>query len=183
MISNIHTFTPSKKIKRPSYSTVATWVKESWDEVDEDLVRKSFKSCGISTNTDGSEDDCIFNYDGLVDNLDDEEVENSNSQNNDEKEYPEEINYENKWDVTTNQEGNEDETENDNENDESETENEDNEDNDEKEKEKSKKEDDDDDYEDSDDEEVLHILKELKKKYRVTFFYKILDLLSKMLII
>ena len=38
MISNIHAFTPTGKIKRPSYSTVATWVKESWDEVDKDLI-------------------------------------------------------------------------------------------------------------------------------------------------
>ena len=35
------------KIKRPSYSTVATWVKESWDEVDKYLIQRSFKSCGF----------------------------------------------------------------------------------------------------------------------------------------
>ena len=71
MISNIHTFTSAKKIKRPSYSTVATWVKESWDEVSEDLIRKSFKCCGISTNIDGSEDDCLFEYDDLLDDMND----------------------------------------------------------------------------------------------------------------
>ena len=55
MSSNIHTFTPTGKIKKPSYSTVATWVKESWDEVSDDLIQRSFKCCGISTKTDGSE--------------------------------------------------------------------------------------------------------------------------------
>jgi len=43
MISNIHAFTPTGKIKRPSYSTVATWVKESWDEVDETLSEDLLK--------------------------------------------------------------------------------------------------------------------------------------------
>jgi hypothetical protein len=141
MISNIHAFTPTGKIKRPSYSTVATWVKESWDEVDENLIQRSFKSCGISTNTDGSEDDCIFDN-NLLDNADDEVVENSN---NDDEEYPEETDYENKWDVEVDQEENNDESEGD----------------------------DNYDYKDSDDddEEFRHRLKELKKIYKVKIFY------------
>ena len=141
MISNIHAFTPTGKIKRPSYSTVATWVKESWDEVDENLIQRSFKSCGISTNTDGSEDDCIFDN-NLLDNVDDEVVENSN---NDDEEYPEETDYENKWDVEVDQEENNDESEGD----------------------------DNYDYKDSDDddEEFRHRLKELKKIYKVKIFY------------
>ncbi|POG70451.1 hypothetical protein GLOIN_2v1775922 [Rhizophagus irregularis DAOM 181602=DAOM 197198] len=100
MISNIHTFTPAGKIKRPSYSTVATWVKESWDEVDENLIQRSFKSCGVSTNIDGSEDDCIFDHDSLL-NRDNEVLENfdNSTDENYEEEYPEETNYENKWDV------------------------------------------------------------------------------------
>ncbi|GBB92419.1 hypothetical protein RclHR1_00200052 [Rhizophagus clarus] len=77
MISNIHAFTSTGKIKRPSYSTAMTWVKESWDKISEDLIQKSFKSCEISTNLDGSEDDCI--------------------------EYAEEVDYENKWDIEVDQ--------------------------------------------------------------------------------
>ncbi len=67
MISNIHAFTPTGKIKRPSYSTVATWVKESWDEVD---------VSGIFTKLNSSEDNCLFNYNGLLNqvNVDDDEV-------------------------------------------------------------------------------------------------------------
>ena len=147
MISNIHAFTPTGKIKRPSYSTVATWVKESWDEVDENLIQRSFKSCGISTNTDGSEDDCIFDN-NLLDNVDDEVVENSN---NDDEEYPEETDYENKWDVEVDQEENNDESEGD----------------------------DNYDYKDSDDDddEFRHKLKELKKIYKVKIFCVYFDLL------
>ncbi|CAG8608689.1 700_t:CDS:2 [Diversispora eburnea] len=53
MSSSIKILTPAGRIKKPSYSTVATWIKESWDEVDINLIQKSFKCCGISTKTDG----------------------------------------------------------------------------------------------------------------------------------
>ena len=52
--------------RKPSYSTLAQWVKESWDEVDCLLIRKAFKCCGISVEIDGSEDDLVFDYEGLT---------------------------------------------------------------------------------------------------------------------
>ena len=97
MLFATHNFTPAG---RPSYSTVTTWVKESWDEVSDDLIQRSFKYCGISTNIDGSEDDCLFDYDNLldpvddIDDIDDEVVEDSSDLNDDEK-YPEEDHYKN----------------------------------------------------------------------------------------
>jgi hypothetical protein len=65
--------TPTGKLKRPSYETVANWVKDSWNAVDVNLIRRSFKCCGVSNNRDGSEDDWIFNYDrlGQTDRLND----------------------------------------------------------------------------------------------------------------
>src|SRR5207249_7829345 len=49
-------------IKRPSYSLVANWVKESWDAIDPNMIMRSFKCCGVSNATDGSEDGLIFNF-------------------------------------------------------------------------------------------------------------------------
>lgn len=46
----IKEYTPTGKIKRPSYSLVASWVKEAWDNIE------------VSTKTDGSEDDSIFDF-------------------------------------------------------------------------------------------------------------------------
>jgi hypothetical protein len=99
MSSTIHTLTPAGRIKKPSYSTVATWVKESWDEVDEDLIQRSFKCCGISTKTDSSEDNFIFDYDKLLDSADDNENEVVEVLDNldDNEEYPEENDYKNDW--------------------------------------------------------------------------------------
>jgi len=94
MLSTTYNFTPAGRIKRPSYSTVATWVKESWDEVDNNLIQRSFKCCGISTKTDGSEDHYIFDYDKLSDPVNDEDDEIIEVIDDDE-EYVEEDDYEN----------------------------------------------------------------------------------------
>ena len=39
---------------------VITWISTAWAAVPEDLIRKSFKCCGISNELDGSEDE-LFN--------------------------------------------------------------------------------------------------------------------------
>jgi hypothetical protein len=61
----IKELTPSGKIKRPSYSLVANWVKDSWDAIDPNMIKRSFKCCGISNNINGSEDDLIFDFSKL----------------------------------------------------------------------------------------------------------------------
>src|SRR3989337_1811564 len=50
MSEAIKEYTPLGKIKRPSYSLVATWVKESWEAMDIDMIRCSFKCCRISND-------------------------------------------------------------------------------------------------------------------------------------
>ena len=38
------------------------WVREAWDEIPCDMVKKSFLKCGITNQMDGSEDDCLYEY-------------------------------------------------------------------------------------------------------------------------
>src|SRR5215475_3957357 len=57
--------TPSGKIKRPSYSLVANWVKESWDAINPNMIKRSFKCCGISNSINGLEDNLIFDFSKL----------------------------------------------------------------------------------------------------------------------
>ena len=64
-MEEVKELTPTGKLKRPSYETVTNWVKDSWNAVDVNLIKWSFKCCGISNNRNGSEDDWIFNYDRL----------------------------------------------------------------------------------------------------------------------
>ena len=58
----IKEYTPSGKIKRPTYSLVANWIKESWDSIDTNMIKRSFKCCGVSNSLDGSEDNLIFDF-------------------------------------------------------------------------------------------------------------------------
>ena len=62
MAEAVKELTSAGKFKRPSYETVARWVRDSWNAVDANLIQKSFKCCGISNKCDGTEDDWIFNY-------------------------------------------------------------------------------------------------------------------------
>ena len=44
------------RIKKPSYSLGANWVKDSWDAIDPNIIKRSFKCCGISNDINGLED-------------------------------------------------------------------------------------------------------------------------------
>ena len=62
MNDEIKEYTPSGKIKRPSYSLVASWIKESQDAIDLNMIKCLFKCCGISNSIDGTEDGLIFEF-------------------------------------------------------------------------------------------------------------------------
>jgi len=49
----IKEYTPSGRIKKPSYSLVANWVKDSWDAIDPNMIKRSFKCCGLSNDING----------------------------------------------------------------------------------------------------------------------------------
>ena len=61
----IKEYIPSERIKKPSYSLIANWVKDSWDAIDPNMIKRSFKCCGISNDINGLEDDLIFNLSKL----------------------------------------------------------------------------------------------------------------------
>jgi hypothetical protein len=68
MAEEIKELTPSGRIKRPAYSTVAKWIEKAWKDIDTILIQRSFKCCGISNARDSSEDDLIFDYDRVIEN-------------------------------------------------------------------------------------------------------------------
>ncbi|KAG0421722.1 hypothetical protein HPB47_002406 [Ixodes persulcatus] len=48
--------TPKGNLRKPSRQDVHNFVSNAWAAVPEDVIRQSFKGCGISTALDGSED-------------------------------------------------------------------------------------------------------------------------------
>ena len=58
MMTGPFEYTPAGK-KARSKNLVLRWVRQSWEEIPEEMVRRSFKTCGISNALDGTEDDAI----------------------------------------------------------------------------------------------------------------------------
>jgi hypothetical protein len=46
-------------LRHASWDLVCDWIIKSWDSVSKEVIIQSFKSCGITTNVDGSEDGLI----------------------------------------------------------------------------------------------------------------------------
>ena len=61
----IKEYTPSGRIKKLFYSFVANWIKDSWDAIDLNIIKRLFKCCGISNDINWLEDDLIFDLSNL----------------------------------------------------------------------------------------------------------------------
>lgn len=60
MLTGPFEFTPAGKKKTPSRNLVLHWVKQAWCDIPEEMVRRSFRVCGISNTLHGTEDDAIY---------------------------------------------------------------------------------------------------------------------------
>lgn len=53
-------YTRGGNLKAPPKSVLVEWVKEAWNSIPTELIKKSFKACALTINIDGSEDDEIM---------------------------------------------------------------------------------------------------------------------------
>ena len=60
MVNGLYTYTPSGKKRAPSKELVLTWINRAWNGIPQDLIEKSFKSCGIANALGGSENDAVW---------------------------------------------------------------------------------------------------------------------------
>jgi hypothetical protein len=58
--SDDHLVTAGGRMRKAELTTICTWVKEAWDELNPEIIVKAFKKCTISNALDGSEDDCVW---------------------------------------------------------------------------------------------------------------------------
>ena len=49
--------TATGNLRHARLSDVCTWVKRSWDEISDEIIFESFKTCGISTDLNESDSD------------------------------------------------------------------------------------------------------------------------------
>ncbi|KAH7664926.1 pogo transposable element with KRAB domain-like protein [Aphelenchoides avenae] len=59
MLDRDHKTTAAGNPKPPPPETYLQWVLDAWDAVNEKVIIRSFKACGISTALDGTEDALI----------------------------------------------------------------------------------------------------------------------------
>ena len=79
MIEGEKTLTPAGSVKAALLTTVASWVLEAWRDLPGEMVARSFKKCGISNSTDGTEDDILWEEGSVPD----EESEDQESEDED----------------------------------------------------------------------------------------------------
>lgn len=60
MVAGGPELTRGENFRRPKLALVTGWVKEAWEDLPEDMVKKSFLKCGISNALDGNEDDELW---------------------------------------------------------------------------------------------------------------------------
>lgn len=60
LITGPFEFTLAGKKKAPTRNLVLRWVKDAWQEIPADMVKRSFQSCGISNALDGTEENAVY---------------------------------------------------------------------------------------------------------------------------
>ena len=63
-------YTAGGNPKAPPMRTYLKWVVDAWDSIPEEVIKDSFKTCGLTNAVDGSEDHLIhcFKMDGPIPN-------------------------------------------------------------------------------------------------------------------
>ena len=52
-------FTAQGNMKAPPRRVIVEWILEAWNSLSKDVIKSSFKSCGLNISVDGSEDHLI----------------------------------------------------------------------------------------------------------------------------
>jgi len=63
MLADQHTFTASGRIRKVELPQICQWIYEAWEDIPNELVRKSFRKCCITNAMDGTEDDQMWEDD------------------------------------------------------------------------------------------------------------------------
>ena len=63
MLSREHTSTAGGRKRQANLDVICNSFKEAWEEIPEELVKKSFLTCSITNSLDGTEDDILWQED------------------------------------------------------------------------------------------------------------------------
>ena len=63
MLADQHTFTASGRIHKVELPQICQWISEAWEDIPNELIKKSFGKCCITNAIDGTEDDQMWEDD------------------------------------------------------------------------------------------------------------------------
>ena len=76
MTDGIHEFTATGWQKKASEELICSWISQAWKAIPSEMIAASFLKCGITNNSDGSQDELVYNSTEIIDELDDWVIEN-----------------------------------------------------------------------------------------------------------
>lgn len=68
MMSGAAKTTKGGNLQKPDITLVCAWVKEAWESIPNEMIRKAFLKCSISNAMDGSQDDAVYQDDDCTTN-------------------------------------------------------------------------------------------------------------------
>ena len=63
ILADQHTFTASGRIRKVELTQICQWMYEAWEDIPNELIKKSFRKCCITNAMDGTEDDHMWEDD------------------------------------------------------------------------------------------------------------------------
>ena len=76
MTDGIHEFTTTGRQKKASEELICLWISQAWKAIPSEMIAASFLKRGITNNSDGSQDELVYNSTEIIDELDDWVIEN-----------------------------------------------------------------------------------------------------------
>ena len=76
MTDGIHEFTTTGWQKKASEELICLWISQAWKAIPSEMIAASFLKRGITNNSDGSQDELVYNSTEIIDELDDWVIEN-----------------------------------------------------------------------------------------------------------
>ena len=70
MTDGIHEFTTTGRQKKASEELICLWISQAWKAIPSEKIAASFLKCRITINTDGSQDELVYNSSEVTDELD-----------------------------------------------------------------------------------------------------------------
>ena len=76
MTDGIHENIATGRQMKASEELICSWISQTWKAIPSEMIAASFLKCGITNDSDGSQDELVYNSTEITDEIDDSVIEN-----------------------------------------------------------------------------------------------------------